>query len=103
MAYREAKAYGFKDCFPDLVDNFVSACSHDTTSHRHPPINTAEIRALLEQLKEEAPERKQYLLEGTPSDLHYTTDATGYESGADTILEPFGIRSIPTGSPGGGR
>jgi hypothetical protein len=46
---------------------------------------------------------EQDLLEPIPSDLHYTPgDSHGYDSGSDTILSPFSIRSIPV-SPGGGR
>ncbi len=99
LAYAEAKAFGFKDRFPDMVDRFAASCRHDRCAHRHPPIDTAAIRRLLEA---ERP-MEQDLLEPTPSDLHYTTDSMTYDGGADTILAPFSIRSIPTGYPGGGR
>lgn len=99
LAYAEAKAFGFKDRFPDMVDRFTEACRHDPDTHHHPPIDTAAMRR---QLADHQP-TEQFLLESTPSDLHYTTDSQTYDSGADTILSPFSIRSIPTGYPGSGR
>lgn len=102
LAYAEAKAFGFKDRFPDMVDRFTETCHHDQHSHRHPPIDTAAMRRMLAEQAAYQP-MEQNLLEPTPSDLHYTTDSGTYDSGADTILSPFSIRSIPTGYPGGGR
>lgn len=102
LAYAEAKAFGFKDRFPDMVDRFTEACRHDSHSHRHPPIDTAAMRRILAEQAARQP-MEQNLLEPTPSDLHYTTDSGTYDSGVDTILSPFSIRSIPTGYPGGGR
>jgi len=101
LAYCEAKGFGFKDQFHHMIDRFVDSCHCDRKDHRHPPIDTAQIRKMLEQLR--PGEMIQNLLEPTPSDLHYTPgDSHGYDSGSDTILSPFSIRSIPV-SPGGGR
>jgi hypothetical protein len=101
LAYGEAKGFGFKDCFHHMVDRFVGSCRCDPGDHRHPPIDTAMVRKMLERLPSGT--MIQNLVEPTPSDLHYTTDSETYDSGADTILSPFSIRSIPTGYPGGGR
>ena len=106
LAYAEAKAFGFKDRFPDMVDRFTDACGHDPHGHRHPPIDTALIRRIMgAELAANAPRPsvEQDLLEPTPFDLHYTTDNNSYESGIDTILSPYSIMSIPTGFPGAGR
>jgi hypothetical protein len=102
LAYAEAKAFGFKDRFPDMVDRFTEACGHDPHIHKHPPIDTAMVRRALEAERTVRP-MEQNLLEPTPYDLHYTTDNNSYESGADTILSPYSIMSIPTGYPGAGR
>lgn len=101
LAYYEAKGFGFKDHFHHMIDHFVKSCGCDQSDHKHPPIDTAQIKRMLEQLSSGT--LIQNLLEPTPSDLHYTTDSMSYDSGADTILSPFSIRSIPTGYPGGGR
>lgn len=108
LAYAEAKAFGFKDRFPDMVDRFTEACGHDPRGHRHPPVDTAMVRRAMEaELAASAPRPdeplEQDLLEPTPYDLHYTTDNNSYESGIDTILSPYSITSIPTGYPGAGR
>jgi len=96
LAYAEAKAFGFKDRFPDMVDQFAESCRHDPAAHRHPPIDTVAIRRILEELEARQPV-EQDILEPTPSDLHYTPgDSHGYDSGSDTILSPFSIRSIPS-------
>ena len=106
LAYAEAKAFGFKDRFPDMIDRFTEACRHDPHEHRHPPIDTAVMRHIMEvELAATAPQPpiEQDLIEPTPSDIHYTPgDSQEYDSGSDTILSPFSIRSIPV-SPGGGR
>jgi hypothetical protein len=107
LAYVEAKAFGLKDRFPDFIDRFTETCQHDPKCHRHPPIDTVAIRRVMEEACKNNPECisppvEQNLLEPTPSDIHYTTDSMTYDSGADTILSPFSIRSIPV-SPGGGR
>jgi hypothetical protein len=101
LAYCEAKGFGFKDHFHHMIDHFVKSCGCDQSDHKHPPIDTAQVKRMLEQLPSGT--LIQNLLEPTPSDLHYTTDSMSYDSGADTILSPFSIRSIPTGYPGGGR
>lgn len=101
LAYDEAKGFGFKDCFYHMIDRFVGSCRCDPGSHCHPPIDTVMIRKMLEQFPSGV--MIQNLVEPTPSDLHYTTDGETYDSGADTILSPFSIRSIPTGYLGGGR
>lgn len=100
LAYREAKSYGFKDRFVDMVDRMAQACRHDTHTHRHPPYDIDVVRRLLEEREE------QEVLDATPSDLHYTglgssMDNSGYDSGALTVLNPFS-RQIPTSLPGGG-
>jgi hypothetical protein len=100
LAYCEAKGFGFKDRFHHMVDRFVDACRCDHGSHRHPPIDTELVRRMFGQPPPGA--MAQDLVEPTPSDIHYTTDSNTYDSGADTILSPFSIRSIPA-SPGGGR
>jgi hypothetical protein len=105
LAYAEAKAFGFKDRFPDMVDRFTETCVYDPQDHRHPPIDTAAIRRFMAAELAASGQKpvEQDLLEPTPSDLHYTPgDSHGYDSGSDTILSPFSIRSIPV-SPGGGR
>jgi hypothetical protein len=99
LAYREAKAYGFKDRFVDMVDNMALRCRHDPASHRHPPFDTDVVRRALA-------EQEQDVLDATPSDLHYTglgssMDDSGYDSGALTILNPFS-RQVPFSLPGGG-
>ena len=101
LAYKEAKSFGFKDMFHHMIDRFASSCRHDSKNHRHPPIDTAAVRKILSHLPQGT--MIQNLIEPTPSDLHYTTDSQSFESGADTIISPFSIRSIPTGVPGGGR
>lgn len=99
LAYFEAKSFGFRDCFFDMIDRFTKSCKINSKEHRHPPVDTNLIRKSLGVL----PNCEQNLLEPTPFDLHYTTDNNSYESGADTILSPYSIFSIPTGYPGGGR
>lgn len=104
LAYAEAKAFGFKDRFPDMVDRFTEACRHDPRGHRHPPIDTAMIRRAMEaELAANAPQPvEQDLVEPTPSDLHYTPgDSHGYDSGPEADLSPFSIRSIPSSQVAG--
>lgn len=100
LAYREAKSYGFKDRFVDMVDNMACRCRQDPSSHRHPPFDTALVRRMLEE------QAAQPVLDATPTDIHYTglgssMDDSGYDSGALTILNPFS-RQVPHSLPGGG-
>jgi len=103
LAYREAKAYGFKDMFVDMIDRFVDTCSCDPESHRHPPLDTSYIRnALRKQTRNEHIE--QNLIEPTPADLQFNTENQGYSSGPGSFMSnPYGIRSIPVATEGGGR
>jgi hypothetical protein len=103
LAYREAKSYGFKDRFVDMVDNMAGRCRHDPESHRHPPFDTDMVRRALAEMEQE---QEQEVLDATPNDIHYTglgssMDDFGYDSGALTILNPFS-RQVPHSLPGGG-
>jgi hypothetical protein len=101
LAYAEAKAFGFKDRFPDMVDRFAESCRHDPAAHRHPPIDTAAMRRILEELEAHRPV-EQDILEPTPSDLHYTPgDSHGYDTGPSTDLWSYNIRSIPSSQVAG--
>jgi len=106
-AYAEAKAYGFKDMFADLIDWFSEPCGK-------PPVDTDKIRKLLKNKSPyKNPETSQPLeqsllephLNPVPNDMPFGNpyqDASEhvYVTWADTInsVAPTGILSIPVPS-----
>jgi hypothetical protein len=106
LAYREAKSYGFRDRFTDLVERFTSNCQHET-AHSHPPVDIDVIKKVIEEMLAITDDQHiQDALDATPSDIHYrdlgsSMDNFSYESGATTILNPYS-RQVPHSLPGGG-
>ena len=113
-AYAEAKAYGFKDMFVDLIDWFSELCDK-------PPVDTRKIRKFLKnrppyknpEVSKEKCLMEQPLLEPhlnpVPNDMPFgnpyqDSSEHAYVTWADTInnVAPTGILSIPvpTGSTG---
>lgn len=99
LAYAEAKAYGFRDVFVDMIDRMTDACQCKR-NHKHPPINTEWIRDVISsQLNNN---NEQNLLEPAPSDLQLNTENQGYSSGPGSLVgSPYGIFSIPLSGDGG--
>jgi hypothetical protein len=113
-AYAEAKSYGFKDMFVDLIDWFSELCDK-------PPVDTHKIRKSLKnkppyenpEVSEQECSMEQSLLEPhlnpVPNDMPFGNpyqdgSEHAYVTWADTInsVAPTGILSIPvpTGSTG---
>jgi hypothetical protein len=67
LAYSEAKAYGFQDKFPDMIDWFCEPAEDD------PPISTKKIRRLLS--------KEQDCLEATPTDMPFSNPFNPIQSG----------------------
>jgi hypothetical protein len=66
LAYLEAKSYGFKDIFTDLIDWFCEPSEDD------PPVDTDKIRERLNYVDPyQEPELSQNLLEPTPTDMPF--------------------------------
>jgi hypothetical protein len=90
LAYAEAKAYGFKDMFADLIDWFSEPCEEKLD------IDTDAIRKRMgDKEPYENPEISQDLVEPAPTDLPFETSNSGWETYEDTIVNTFGIGSIP--------
>jgi hypothetical protein len=94
LAYAEAKAYGFQDMFVDLIDWFSELCKDkldiDTNKIREflgnkPPYENSEITIM------------QNLIEPTPTDAPYMGLNNMYETYSDTVVNNFGIGTIPMG------
>ena len=89
LAYKEAKAYGFKDMFADLIDWFSEPCGR-------PPIDTDKVRKMLNYKDPYVdPELEQECLSPVPTDVPYE-GGLGY-SDYITSATPTGISSIPIG------
>ena len=86
LAYAEAKSYGFKDMFADLIDWFSEPCEKKLN------IDTDAIR---KQMNNKPPEISQSLVEPAPTDMPFETSNSGYETTSDTIVNTFGICSVP--------
>lgn len=98
-AYAEAKSYGMKDIFVDLIDWFSEACDEK-------PVNTMKIRELLNNENPyENPEltQEQECSLPTPArnDVPFPDSSTVGYTTYITSPTPTGIMSIPF-SPGGG-
>ena len=90
LAYAEAKAYGFKDMFADLIDWFSEPCAQKLD------IDTDAIRKRMgDKEPYENPEISQDLVEPAPTDLPFETSNSGWETTSDTIVNTFGIGSVP--------
>lgn len=90
LAYAEAKAYGFKDMFADLIDWLSEPCVQKLD------IDTDAIRKRMgDKEPYENPEISQDLVEPAPTDLPFETSNSGWETTSDTIVNTFGIGSIP--------
>jgi hypothetical protein len=103
LAYLEAKSYGFKDMFADLIDWFCEP------SEDGPPVDTDRIRKILGNTDPyKDPEMIQELLEPTPNDMPFSnpydhTSNHQYVTWSDTVnnITPFSITSpIPSVSHG---
>ena len=95
MAHSEARAYGFRDIFTDMIDRMVDTCQCKI-DHNHPPINTKWVKDVIGQQSVE-----QNILEPAP-DLQMNVENQGTDIGGGSFMNnPFGIRSIPVSSDGG--
>lgn len=96
LAYAEAKAYGFKDMFADLIDWLSEPCQEKLD------IDTDAIRERMgDREPYKNPEISQDLSEKSitpaPTDLPFETSNSDWNSYPDTIVNTFGIGSIPVG------
>ncbi len=94
LAYREAKSYGFKDMFVDLIDWFSESCDKK-------PIDTDKMRKMLgdkEPYENPEEDEEQFCLMPTPApdDVPFPSSSPGYSTYI-TSPTPVGISSVPMG------
>ncbi len=100
LAYSEAKAYGFRDIFTDMIDRMTDACQCKL-EHKHPPVNTKWVKDVVNSQQGDI---EQNLLEPSASDIQMNTENQSTDIGGGSFMNtPFGIRSIPVATEGGGR
>jgi protein tyrosine/serine phosphatase len=93
-AYKEAKSFGFKDVFIDLIDWFSEPCDKK-------PINTDKIREMFGDIKPyKNPEKQEQdcaSLTPVPNDVPFPSTIPGGYTSYITNPTPMGIFSIPFG------
>lgn len=92
LAYKEAKSFGFKDMFADLIDWFSEPCGK-------PPINTDKIRKVLKYENPYSPPEQECSI---PSPISTDDPYSGFPGYSENIREesPVGLLSIPVNVEG---